>query len=462
MKKGKILIVDDNEDILFTLKMLLRPLAEQVTTLDDPREMLPLLSRVRYDVVLLDMNFRRDAVSGREGFAWLEEILKLDPQAVVIFITAYSDTEKAVQAIKQGATDFIPKPWLNDKLLATVSSALQLSLSRHETKIVKEPPKSNKQEKTEAAATPAEPTHIIGESPAMQALMQTVRKCSDTDANLLLLGENGTGKDLLAHYIYELSPRRTKPYVSIDLGSIPEPLFESELFGYEKGAFTDARRSKPGRMEAATGGTLFLNEIGNLSLPMQAKLLSVIEQRRASRLGSTATYPVDVRLICATNTDLYAAIDRHEFRQDLLYRINTIELRLPPLRERGDDLFLLTDFFVQRYARKYQKEIKGISREARRQLQQYRWPGNVRELEHAVERAVILSSGPMLAARDFHLQSHLTYEPLDEKERYNLERIERENINEVLRLCNGNITLAAEMLGITRTSLYRRIEKYKL
>lgn len=403
MKKGKILIVDDNEDILFTLKMLLRPLAEQVTTLDDPREMLPLLSRVRHDVILLDMNFRRDAVSGREGFAWLEETLKLDPQAVVIFITAYSDTEKAVQAIKQGATDFIPKPWQNDKLLATVSAALQLSFSRHEVKVLKEQKKTLEQ-RAEALATPAEPTHIIGESAAMQALLQTVRKCSDTDA----------------------------------------------------------RRPKPGRMEAATGGTLFLNEIGNLSLPMQAKLLSVIEQRRASRLGSTTIYPVDVRLICATNTDLYAAIDRREFRQDLLYRINTIELRLPPLRERGNDLFLLADFFVQRYARKYHKEIKGIGREARRQLQQYRWPGNVRELEHAVERAVILTSGPMLAARDFHLQSRLTHEPLDEKERYNLERIERESIDEVLRLCNGNITLAAEMLGITRTSLYRRIEKYKL
>lgn len=461
MKKGKILIVDDNEDILFTLKMLLRPLAEQVTALNDPREMLPLLSRVRHDVILLDMNFRRDAVSGREGFVWLEEILKLDPQAVVIFITAYSDTEKAVQAIKQGATDFIPKPWQNDKLLATVSAALQLSFSRHEVTVLKEQKKTLEQ-RAEALATPAEPTRIIGESAAMQALLQTVRKCSDTDANLLLLGENGTGKDLLARYIYEQSPRRTKPYVPIDLGSIPEPLFESELFGYEKGAFTDARRPKPGRMEAATGGTLFLNEIGNLSLPMQAKLLSVIEQRRASRLGSTTTYPVDVRLICATNTDLYAAIDRREFRQDLLYRINTIELRLPPLRERGDDLFLLADFFVQRFARKYHKEIKGIGREARRQLQQYRWPGNVRELEHAVERAVILTSGPILAARDFHLQSRLMHEPIDEKERYNLERIERENIDEVLRLCNGNITLAAEMLGITRTSLYRRIEKYKL
>lgn len=461
MKKGKILIVDDNEDILFTLKMLLRPLAEQVTPLNDPREMLPLLSRVRHDVILLDMNFRRDAVSGREGFVWLEEILKLDPQAVVIFITAYSDTEKAVQAIKQGATDFIPKPWQNDKLLATVSAALQLSFSRHEVTVLKEQKKTLEQ-RAEALATPAEPTRIIGESAAMQALLQTVRKCSDTDANLLLLGENGTGKDLLARYIYEQSPRRSRPYVPIDLGSIPEPLFESELFGYEKGAFTDARRPKPGRMEAATGGTLFLNEIGNLSLPMQAKLLSVIEQRRASRLGSTTTYPVDVRLICATNTDLYAAIDRREFRQDLLYRINTIELRLPPLRERGDDLFLLADFFVQRFARKYHKEIKGIGREARRQLQQYRWPGNVRELEHAVERAVILTSGPILAARDFHLQSRLMHEPIDEKERYNLERIERENIDEVLRLCNGNITLAAEMLGITRTSLYRRIEKYKL
>lgn len=461
MKKGKILIVDDNEDILFTLKMLLRPLAEQVTALNDPREMLPLLSRVRHDVILLDMNFRRDAVSGREGFAWLEEILKLDPQAVVIFITAYSDTEKAVQAIKQGATDFIPKPWQNDKLLATVSAALQLSFSRHEVTVLKEQKKTLEQ-RAEALATPAEPTRIIGESAAMQALLQTVRKCSDTDANLLLLGENGTGKDLLARYIYEQSPRRSRPYVPIDLGSIPEPLFESELFGYEKGAFTDARRPKPGRMEAAMGGTLFLNEIGNLSLPMQAKLLSVIEQRRASRLGSTTTYPVDVRLICATNTDLYAAIDRREFRQDLLYRINTIELRLPPLRERGNDLFLLADFFVQRFARKYHKEIKGIGREARRQLQQYRWPGNVRELEHAVERAVILTSGPILAARDFHLQSRLMHEPIDEKERYNLERIERENIDEVLRLCNGNITLAAEMLGITRTSLYRRIEKYKL
>ena len=458
MKQGKILIVDDNPDILFTLKMLLRPLAGQITTLDDPREMLPLLSRTRHDVILLDMNFRHDAVSGREGFAWLEEILKLDAQATVIFITAYGDMEKAVQAIKRGATDFIPKPWENEKLIATVSAALRLSLDKQ---------KSSGQPKVQAEKPAPRPSleeavTVLGESPAFLSLLRTLRQCSDTNANLLLLGENGTGKDLLARYACQSSSRRDKPYVSIDLGSIPDTLFESELFGYERGAFTDARRSKPGRLESAQGGTLFLNEIGNLSLPLQAKLLSVIEQRRASRLGSTSSYPVDVRLICATNADLYAAAERREFRQDLLYRINTIELRIPPLRERGDDLFLLADAFLARYREKYQKEVKGFTREARRQMQLYPWPGNVRELEHAVERAVILSSGPQLTAQDFSFLHRHQPETMHVRERYNLERIERENIEEVLRLCQGNITLAAEMLGITRTSLYRRIEKFGL
>ena len=463
MKQGKILIVDDNPDILFTLKMLLRPLAGQITTLGDPREMLPLLSRVRHDVILLDMNFQRDAVSGREGFAWLEEILKLDAQATVIFITAYGDMEKAVQAIKRGATDFIPKPWDNEKLIATVSAALKLSLDKRKES-VPEPPKATKtlEEKTAPKQSLDESVTVLGESPAFLSLMRTLRQCSDTDANLLFLGENGTGKDLLARYACQTSSRRDKPYVSIDLGSIPDTLFESELFGYERGAFTDARRSKPGRLESAQGGTLFLNEIGNLSLPLQAKLLSVIEQRRASRLGSTSSYPVDVRLICATNADLYAATERREFRQDLLYRINTIELRIPPLRERGDDLFLLADAFLVRYREKYQKEVKGFTREARRQMQLYPWPGNVRELEHAVERAIILSSGPQLTAQDFSFLHRPQPETMHVRERYNLERIERENIEEVLRLCQGNITLAAEMLGITRTSLYRRIEKFGL
>ena len=295
----------------------------------------------------------------------------------------------------------------------------------------------------------------------MQAIFQTIRKFADTDANLLLLGENGTGKDLIARYVYEQSPRKGEIYVPIDLGSIPETLFESELFGFEKGAFTDARKKKPGRLEVASGGTLFLNEIGNLSLPLQAKLLSVIEQRKSSRLGSTTSYPVDVRLICATNTDLYTAIDNGLFRQDLLYRINTIEIRIPPLHERGNDLFLLADHFLQRYRKKYKKEVRGISKEARRLMQLYRWPGNVRELEHAIERAVILSGNPMLMPDDFMLRTSPQGQ-VSEKEKYNLERQERETISEVLRLCAGNITLASEMLGITRTSLYRRIEKHGL
>lgn len=293
MKRGQILIVDDNEDILFTLKMLLRPIAESITTLNDPRELLPLISRSHFDAILLDMNFRRDAVSGKEGFHWLEEILKLDAKAVVIFITAYADTEKAVQAIKQGATDFIAKPWQNEKLIATVSAALQLSFSRTEVEALKQQ-KETLKEQAEALTLPTEPIRVIGESAAMQAIFQTIKRFSDTDANLLLLGENGTGKDLLARYVYEQSPRKNEVYVPIDLGSIPDTLFESELFGYEKGAFTDARKNKPGRVEIASGGTLFLNEIGNLSLPLQAKLLSVIEQRRSSRLGSTTSYPVDV------------------------------------------------------------------------------------------------------------------------------------------------------------------------
>ena len=441
MKQGKILIVDDNEDILFTLKMLLRPLAEKVTTLSDPCAMLPLLSRVRHDVILLDMNFRDDAVSGREGFAWLEEILKLDPQASVVFITAYSDTEKAVRAIKQGATDFIPKPWQNDKLLATVSSALQLCFERRPEK-TNPPIKSSSIESTEQTAASAnEPARIIGKSAVMQQVLQIVGKCADTEAHLLILGENGTGKDLLARYVHEQSSRRDRPFVALDLGSIPESLFESELFGYEKGAFTDARHNKPGRMEAAAGGTLFMNEIGNLSLPMQAKLLSVLEQRRASHLGATTSYTVNVRLICATNSDLYTAVERREFRQDLLYRMNTIELRLPPLRERGNDLFLLANFFRQRFANQYKKQVEGISREAQRQMQQYRWP--------VLERAVILSSGPLLTCADLRLPGSST-DAASEMERYHLERVERNHIEEVLRLCGGNITMAAEMLGITR------------
>ena len=455
LKRGKILIADDNEDILFTLKMLLRPIAESISITTDPRELLPILSRTHYDVILLDMNFRNDAVSGREGFHWLEEILKLDSGAVVIFITAYADTEKAVRAIKLGATDFIAKPWQNDKMIATVSAALQLSFSRTEVESLKE-------QKEALTAPSPEPARIIGESAAMQAIFQTIRKLADTDANLLLLGENGTGKDLIARYVYEQSPRKGEIYVPIDLGSIPEQLFESELFGYEKGAFTDARRSKPGRMEMASGGTLFLDEIGNLSLPMQSKLLTAIEKRHITRLGAVEPISIDVRLICATNANLRQLVGEGSFRQDLLYRINTIEIAIPPLRERGEDILMLADHFQRLYSRKYKKTIKGLSRETGSKLMKYPWPGNVRELQHVLERAVILNEGTVLRPDDFPLYT-ASYERKKEPDPdLNLEQAERKIIERALRQSNGNMSYAAELLGITRFSLYRKIEKFGL
>ena len=453
---GKILIIDDNEDVLFALHLLLEPYAEKVKVMRSPDRIVHFITDFRPDIVLLDMNFTRDTVSGQEGMDCLQEILKLDRHAVVVMMTAYADTDKAVQAIKAGATDFVSKPWENDKLLATLHAAMKLRRSQTEV--------GRLEERVEALSAERETPQplLIGESEGMRNIVSTIGRLREADVNVLLLGENGTGKDVVARYLLSHSSRAAEPFVTIDVGAVPETLFESELFGYEKGAFTDARKNKPGRVEVASGGTLFLNEIGNLSLPLQAKLLSVIEQRKSSRLGSTTSYPVDVRLICATNTDLYAAIDNGQFRQDLLYRINTIEIRIPPLRERGNDLFLLAEFFLQRYRKKYKKELRGISKEARKMLQLYRWPGNVRELEHAIERAVILSAGTMLTADDFMLRSPQSSNAIPEKEKYNLERMERETINEVLRICGGNIPLAAEMLGITRTSLYRRIEKFGL
>ena len=391
---GKILIVDDNEDVLFALNLLLEPLSEKIKVATTPDRIEYFMTTFQPDLILLDMNFSRDAISGQEGFESLEQILKADPQAIVIFMTAYSDTDKAVRAIKAGATDFIPKPWEKEKLLATLSSGMKLRRSGKEVKALKE------QIEVLSGQTGPE-SDIIGESPAMKEVFATIGKLSETDANILILGENGTGKDVFAHLLYRCSPRYGKPFVTIDLGSIPEQLFESELFGYEKGAFTDARRAKSGRMEVATGGTLFLDEIGNLSLPMQAKLLTAIEKRQITRLGSTQAVPIDVRLICATNNDIRQMVDEANFRQDLLYRINTVEVHIPPLRERGNDIILLAEYFLNRYGRKYKKEIRGLTREAKNKLLKYAWPGNVRELQHAVERAVILGEGSLLKPENF-------------------------------------------------------------
>ena len=451
-KKGKILIIDDNEDVLLALNLLLEPHVEKVKVTTQPSRIEHFMTTYAPDVILLDMNFRRDAINGDEGFDCLEQILNLDAEAVVVFMTAYADTDKAVRAIKAGATDFISKPWEKEKLLATLSSAVKLRESKREIKKLRE--------RVIALSRQAgDVPEIIGKSPAMREVFDTIYKLSDADANILILGENGTGKDLVARSLRFHSSRKDQPFVAIDLGSIPESLFESELFGYEKGAFTDARTSKAGRMEVASGGTLFLDEIGNLSPAMQSKLLTALEKREIHRLGGTKAIPIDVRLICATNSDIHRMVAEGTFRQDLLYRINTIEIHVPPLRERGDDILLLADFFVQRYAHNYKKDIKTLTREARQKLMKYPWPGNVRELQHAIERAVLLSEGFQLRAGNFMLEPASERKVEVDIETLNLELMEKMTIEKAIRRAGGNISLAAEYLGITRYTLYRKLEK---
>lgn len=451
MKKGKILIIDDNQDILLALNLLLEPYVDQIRVSADPEKIEHFMKTFGPDVILLDMNFHRDASSGQEGFFWLDKIKKTDPDAVVVFITAYADMGKAVQAIKSGAADFIPKPWEKEKLLATISSGIALRQSRAQVEELR-------QQLTLLSTPDENGVRIIGDSEAMQSVFDMIEKLQDTNANILITGENGTGKDLIAHAIYKNSPRADRIFTSIDLGSIPEQLFESELFGYEKGAFTDAKRDKPGRLEIARGGTLFLDEIGNLSLNMQAKLLTAIEKRQISRLGSTRVINTDVRIISATNANLREMIRDGLFRQDLLYRINTIEIHIPPLRERGNDIFLLTEYFLEKSSRKYNKRFGKLSKEVKHKLQTYAWPGNVRELEHAVERAVILSNGNTLRTEDFML----TPQPKTKKvlfEELNLEKLEKEAVEAALKRADGNVSRAAELLGITRYALYRKMEK---
>lgn len=451
-KKGKVLVIDDNEDILFALNLLLKPLVEDIRVTKQPEQIDRFYDLMHPDVVLLDMNFKRDAISGEEGFEWLEHILHRDPQAVVILMTAYADADKAVRALKSGATDFITKPWDNSKLLATLFAGIKLSQERHKNRLL--------EQRMEVAASPfgaaAAPT-IIGESPVMQRVLQTVAQVAPTDANVLILGENGTGKDVIARHLCTLSNRAAKPFVSIDLGSVAEQLFESELFGYEKGAFTGAVKAKAGRMEAANGGTLFLDEIGNLPLPLQAKLLTALERREISRLGSTQVTSVDVRLLCATNADIHTEVDEGRFREDLLYRINTIEITIPPLRDRGEDVILLAEHFLKTYAHKYNKVVTTLNRDARQRLLRHTWPGNVRELMHAVERAVLLARGTTLCAQDFVLNE--TVRRTSHTQTLNLERLEQEAIGRAMEIAGGNVTRAAELLGITRFALYRKLNK---
>ena len=450
MTQGTILIVDDNEDVLFALNLLLKPHFGRVRVCTRPDRIAHFMQADAPDVILLDMNFSRDASSGQEGMEALRGILERDADAVVVMMTAYSDMDKAIAAIKAGATDFVAKPWENERLIATLTAACNLARARRE--------KAALQEQMRTMAEREVPV-IIGQSAAMTRVMDMVERLAQTDANVLILGENGTGKDLVARALHGYSARNTRPMVTIDLGSIPEMLFESELFGHEKGAFTGAQQAKAGRIEVASGGTLFLDEIGNLSLPLQAKLLSAIEKGVFTRIGSTKEQRIDVRYICATNSNLHQRVGEGTFRQDLLYRINTVELHIQPLRERGRDILLLTDHFVDIYKRKYGKNISGISSEAKEKLMRYAWPGNVRELQHAVERAVILSDSNTLGAQFFSLNP-TARERKETLMTLNLEQLEREAIARAVDVAEGNMNRAADLLGITRYALYRKMEKY--
>lgn len=456
-KNGKILIVDDNEDLLKAARMHLKRHFAQVDTEKNPEAIPALMANEDYDVMLLDMNFTKDVSSGSEGYYWLEKILELDPSAVVVLITAYGDVQMAVRAIKAGATDFVLKPWENEKLLATIYSAMRLRETRDEVENLK----IKNQEINQALNQRY--SEIIGQSTAMQRIFQTIDRVAHTDANVLILGENGTGKELIARAIHRNSSRQHENFVSVDLGSITETLFESELFGHKKGAFTDAKEDRAGRFELANRGTLFLDEIGNLSMPLQAKLLTVIQNRRVSRVGSNKEVQIDLRLICATNMPLYEMVKENRFRQDLLYRINTIEIEIPPLRERFEDIPLLANHFLKHYNGRYNKNISRLSEAAQTRMHKHTWPGNIRELQHAIERAVILSNSNVLQPEDFN------FTPVAGKEEgqlsldaYNLEEVEKLLIRKVLKKYNGNITQAASELGLTRSSLYRRLEKHGL
>lgn len=451
MAKGNILIVDDNKSILSALEILLTPEFQTVTTLSDPSQIPTELRKKDYNLVILDMNFKAGINTGNEGIYWLGRIKESNPEISVVMITAYGDIELTVKALKMGATDFFLKPWDNNKLLATLKSALQLNWSKKEVTQLKEKEKGLKTELNR------EQKFIIGSSPQLMQVLNMVRKVAKTNANVLITGENGTGKELIAHEIHRLSERSNEVLVSVDMGAITETLFESELFGHVKGAFTDARENRPGKFEVADKGSLFLDEIGNLSFHLQAKLLAAIQNRQISRIGSNQTIPVDIRLICATNKNLENMVREGLFREDLLYRINTIQIEVPPLRDRGNDVLVLADFFLKKYSSKYNKPSLKINQQAQEKLLKYTWPGNIRELQHTIEKAVILSEGNVLKAEDFFMRPVVSGR-VSETE-LTLEEMEKRMINQAIEKNNGNLSAAAEQLGITRQTLYNKIKK---
>ncbi len=455
-KTGRVLIVDDDEDILQAARLFLKQHTAVVHIENDPKAIPNCLKNETYDVVFLDMNFAKGATTGQEGFYWLDRILEIDPSVIVILITAFGDVDMAVRAIKEGATDFVLKPWQNEKLLATLSAALKLRKSRLEARNLRS-------RQRQLSADLDQPFHdFIGISNAMEHVFDLIQKVGRTDANVLILGENGTGKELVARALHRHSERADEVFISVDMGALSETLFESELFGHVKGAFTDAREDRSGRFEIASGGTLFLDEIGNLPLTLQSKLLRVVETRAITRLGSNKPVDVDVRLICATNMPIQEMVANKDFRQDLLYRINTVEIQIPPLRERSEDIPLLVDHFLKLYSKKYHKDVKRISPATLKKLEKYHWPGNVRELQHAIERAIIMSDDQVLQPTDFFFASAEAESDGMVFDDYNLEDIEKTIIRKVISKYGGNISHAAKELGLSRTSLYRRLEKYGL
>jgi two-component system, NtrC family, response regulator HydG len=450
LKNAQVLVIDDDVDVLTAVRLLLKPEVKEVITEKSPENIRSILSKQSFDVIMLDMNFNSSINTGNEGLYWLNKIRNdFRSKASVIMITAYGDIDLAIRSLKEGAFDFVVKPWLNEKLLSVINEACSFSNN------------ASPREKPGTANSLVN-NDLIGESEIIKDIFYKIKKVAPTDANILILGENGTGKDLIAKAIHQHSLRVNNPYVKVDVGALTESLFESELFGHKKGAFTDAREDRQGRFEAANGGTLFLDEIGNISLYQQAKLLSVLQNRQVTRLGTNTSIPVDLRLICATNLPMTELGNENRFRKDLIYRINTVEIIVPPLRKRGKDIILLASHFSKIYSNKYLKADMQLDEDAIEKLLTYKFPGNVRELQYAIERAVIMSDGQVLKAKDI-IFSPLESSPVEAEETYtNLNAVEKNTILRVIEKHNGNISKAAKELGITRTALYRRLNKYDI